>query len=158
MSSLYFRGKLAYARAFAASAEHIRVITPGDGLVSPETRVRPSDLERFARVPVDPDEPRYREPLVRDLRQIASRIPGDVVLLGSVASEKYVELMLSVLDTRAVFPADFVGRGDMSRGGLMLRAAEEGHELRYVPLAGSARRGKRPPKLPPLHRHPGRQE
>ena len=51
------------------------------------------------------------------------------------------------------YPAEFVGRGDMSRGGLLLRHAEEGRELDYVPLAaGLTRHGAKPPKLPPLPR------
>ena len=44
---------------------------------------------------------------------------------------------------------DFVGRGDMSRGGLMLRAAADGKELDYIPVASAVRHGKRPPKLEP---------
>jgi hypothetical protein len=48
------------------------------------------------------------------------------------------------------FPTEFVGRGDMSRGGLLLRCVRDAHELRYVPVAGAIRRGKRPPKLEPL--------
>ena len=53
---------------------------------------------------------------------------------------------------RLRFPLEFVGRGDMSRGGLMLRRVEEGRELTYgaVPRGPAARlRGSRPPKLPP---------
>jgi hypothetical protein len=48
---------------------------------------------------------------------------------------------------RLHFPADFVGRGDMSRGGLMLRCVTEGRELEYAPILGATRRGARPPKL-----------
>ena len=48
------------------------------------------------------------------------------------------------------FPAAFVGRGDMSRGGLMLRCVLRNEELEYVPIAGAVRRGKRPPKLEPI--------
>ena len=74
----------------------------------------------------------------------------DVVLLGSVASGKYVDLLLPVFGDRLMFPPDFVGRGDMSRGGLMLRCARSGDELPYVPVAGAVRHGKRPPKLTPI--------
>jgi hypothetical protein len=31
----------------------------------------------------------------------------------------------------------------------MLRCADEGRELSYVPVAGAVRHGKRPPKLEP---------
>ena len=153
VSSLYFRGKLAYARAFArppAGGAGVHVITPCDGLVPPEHPLRAGDLKRYAGVDVDVDEPRYRRPLVRHLEALA---PGwaetEVVLLGSVASPKYVELLTRVLGERVAFPSDFVGRGDMSRGGLMLRCVDEGRELAYVSLVGAVRRGPRPARLPP---------
>ena len=47
---------------------------------------------------------------------------------------------------------DFVGRGDMSRGGLMLRAVDAKAELTYVPVKGAVRHGTRPPKLLPRRR------
>jgi hypothetical protein len=156
VSSLYFRGKLAYARAFARpprGGAGIHVITPCDGLRAPESPVRVDDLRRFAGVSVDPDEKRYRQPLLRDLKRLAPHWgEAEVVLLGSIASPKYVDLLTSVLGARLHFPADFVGRGDMSRGGLMLRCAQERRELRYVPLLGAERRGTRPARLPPLVR------
>ena len=162
VSSLYFRGKLAYARAFArppGGAAGIHVITPCDGLVPPEARLRVRDLKRYAGVPVDVDEPRYRRPLVRDLEALAPTwAETEVVLLGSVASPKYALLLTAVLGERVAFPSDFVGRGDMSRGGLMLRCADEGRELPYVPIVGSVRHGPRPARLPVrlLARHPRR--
>ena len=69
------------------------------------------------------------------------------VLLGSIASGKYVDVLLEVFGSRLCFPAEFAGRGDMSRGGLMLRCVASGEELGYVPLVGAERHGKRPPKL-----------
>jgi predicted kinase len=72
----------------------------------------------------------------------------EVVLLGSVATPKYVEPLLEIFGERLMFPQEFVGRGDMSRGGLMLRCASEMRELTYVPVAGAVRHGARPPKLP----------
>jgi hypothetical protein len=74
------------------------------------------------------------------------------VLLGSIASDKYVEVLLAAFGDRLVFPQAFVGRGDMSRGGLLLRAVDEGEELHYVPVAGAVRRGSRPGRLPPRRR------
>ena len=50
---------------------------------------------------------------------------------------------------RLRFPVDFVGRGDMSRGGLMLRCAVDRRELPYIAVAGAIVNGKRPPKLAP---------
>lgn len=152
-SGLYFRGKLAYAEAFAAPPRGLPaalVIAPGAGLVPPETTVRAADLRAFAAVPVDAREPRFRAPLERDARLLAERLPvrAGVVLLGSIASDKYVEPLLAVFGARLLFPAAFVGRGDMSRGGLMLRAARAGVELEYVPVEGAVRHGPRPPRLP----------
>ena len=71
------------------------------------------------------------------------------MLLGSIATGKYVDPLLAVLGERLRFPADFVGRGDMSRGGLLLRCARAGTELTYVAVRDAARRGPRPPRLPP---------
>jgi len=156
VSSLYFRGKLAYARAFACPPQNVagvHVITPCDGLRAPESALRVSDLERYARVDIDVDERRYTKPLVRDLQaHAAAWTDAEVVLLGSVASPKYVDLLTSVLGQRLFFPPEFVGRGDMSRGGLMLRCVQERRELAYVSLVGAVRHGPRPPRLTPLAR------
>ncbi|HET9796188.1 MAG TPA: hypothetical protein VFS34_17205, partial [Thermoanaerobaculia bacterium] len=111
-------------------------------------------LRRFARVPIDSGEPRYRRPLVRHARELAQRVgpDTDIVLLGSIATGKYVDLLGKVFGERLRFPGDFVGRGDMSRGGLLLRSAREGRELGYVGIAAGARHGPRPPRLAPLSR------
>jgi hypothetical protein len=66
-----------------------------------------------------------------------------------VATGKYVDVLLDVIGERLLFPVEFVGRGDMSRGALLLRAAEAGRELTYEPVAGAVRRGRRAPKLAP---------
>ncbi len=145
MSSLYFRGKLAYATTFGVPL----VIAPGRGLVPADISIRVIDLQEMAEVPVDEDEPRFREPLVRDATALERSLSNDglVVLLGSVASEKYVAPLLQVFGDRLLFPATFVGRGDMSRGGLLLRCARSGTPLDCVPVRGAVRHGKRPPKL-----------
>lgn len=152
-SGLYFRGKLAYAEAFARPPPGIPgalVIAPGAGLVPPDVLVRASDLRAFAAVPVDAREPRFRLPLERDAAALAEALPAraEVVLLGSIASDKYVAPLLRVLGRRLLFPGAFVGRGDMSRGGLMLRAARAGIELEVIPVEGAVRHGPRPPRLP----------
>jgi hypothetical protein len=153
VSSLYFRGKLAYARAFArppGGAPGIHVITPCDGLRAPDDIVRPRDLRRYAGVDVCAEEARYRRPLLRHLEALAPAwAETEVVLLGSIASAKYVDVLTSILGERVLFPSDFVGRGDMSRGGLMLRCVEEGRELAYSPIVGAVRHGPRPARLPP---------
>lgn len=154
MSGLYFRGKAAYARAFAAPpacAEGALVITPARGLVALDTIVDADELCTYADVPIALDEPRYREPLVESARVLANSIDADteVVLLGSIASDKYVGILLEHFGDRLLFPADFVGRGDMSRGGLLLRCVDAGTELEYIAVRGATRRGSRPPKLAP---------
>lgn len=148
LSGLYFRGKLAYARRFAPSPDDALVITSNRGLVSPDARVTLEELRALGDVPIDARDLRYREPFERDAVALARRATGaQVILLGSVASGKYVDVLLEVFGARLHFPGDFVGRGDMSRGGLMLRAVDAGVELPYVPVSGAVRRGKRPPKL-----------
>lgn len=160
VSGLYFRGKLAYARRFArppdpsepVAAGGVLVITPNAGLRSADTPVTIDSFRGFAEVDIDLRNLRYRAPLEQAARALLSAIGTEceVVLLGSVASGKYVDLLLPIFGERLMFPPDFVGRGDMSRGGLMLRCAAAGLELPYVPIAGAVRHGQRPPKLEPL--------
>ena len=152
MSGLYFRGKIGYAEAFGRHTPPALVITPTRGLLPPETPVTAALLREFARVDVDVEDERYRRPLVRSVKQLARALPPDarVVLLGSIATGKYVDILSSELGPRLHFPLDFVGRGDMSRGGLMLRSVAARTELSYATLGeGIARHGTRPPKLPP---------
>ena len=160
VSGLYFRGKLTYARRFAVPpdrenpivASGVHIITPNAGLRSPETLVTQHAIREFARGDIDADNRRYRHPLETSARALSSEIGPDcdVVLLGSVASPKYVDVLLGIFGARLQFPIAFVGRGDMSRGGLLLRHARDGVELEYVPVAGASVHGKRPPKLPPM--------
>jgi hypothetical protein len=138
VSGLYFRGKMAYAAAFASPPGGIHgalVIAPGRGLVSAETIVTLEDLMHMACVPVDCSEPRYVEPLVRDARMLSAAAGCETVLLGSVATNKYTGPLSEVLGERLLFPTRFRGLGDMSRGSLMLRAARDGCELEYSPVA-----------------------
>jgi hypothetical protein len=152
LSGLYFRGKLAYARRFAPDSAY--VITASAGLVRPDTPIRRADLRRHALVPIDASTDAFRRPLERDVRRLRRELgtEGEVVLFGSIATDKYVATLLAAFGPRLLFPPDFVGRGDMSRGGLLLRAARSGHELPYAPVAGAVRHGKRPPKLDPATR------
>jgi hypothetical protein len=155
LSGLYFRGKLAYANAFAAAPRGKRssvlVITPTRGLVPADSPIGLADLREFAEVDIHENDPRYRAPLERDVKELAKTLPArsQIVLLGSIASSKYIDILLEHLGGRLCFPADFVGRGDMSRGGLLLRCAVDRCELNYIPVAGAVRKGKRPPKLEP---------
>ena len=140
LSGLYFRGKLAYATAFAASpAEGVApayVITSNRGLCTVDERFNRRQLLGLGTVDIDAREPRYTRPLRQHARALARRLDGaEVVLLGSVASNKYIDVLEDIFAERLLFPLDFLGRGDMSRGALMLRAARAGVELPYLPVA-----------------------
>jgi len=165
MSGLYFRGKLAYSRHFTRppdpddpmAAGGVLVITPNAGLRGADVLVTRESIQAFAGEPISLDNERYLRPLERSAQALRASVGPDceVVLLGSVASGKYVEVLQPVFGGRLLFPSSFVGRGDMSRGGLMLRCVESGEELDYVPIAGATRHGPRPPRLTPL-RSPAR--
>ena len=160
VSGLYFKGKLAYSLEFARPPEPgapltgsgALVITPTAGLRAVETAVTTGALRGFAGVDIAANDPRYRKPLVASARALDEEIGPDceVVLLGSIASAKYVDVLTEVFGERLLFPIDFVGRGDMSRGGLLLRCVRSGEELPYVPVTGAVRHGPRPPRLPPI--------
>jgi hypothetical protein len=149
LSGLYFRGKLNYARAFenppSRNAAGVHIITPTDGLCSPGLMVTLEDLNRFAAVPIEASESRYRYPLELDARRLAEKIGPrcEVVLLGSVATGKYVDVLEPIFGNRLLFPREFIGHGDMARGGMLLKRAESGEELSYIPASSPARLGSR---------------
>ena len=149
-SGLYFRGKITYARRFARDDhELIRVITTNAGLLDPLTHFTPEGLRAFGAVDIREDNPLYHQPLRRDATALAGRLAkeGTAVLLGSIATAKYRDVLLEAFGERLVFPTDFVGRGDMSRGGLLLRAAQSGVELPYTSVRGAVFKGKRAPRI-----------
>jgi len=159
ISGLYFRGKLTYALRFgpgnSAVPDHTLIITPTRGLQRPEVVVTADMLREFATVDIASEDERYWAPLARDLATLIETLPeaARVVLLGSIATGKYVDQLAGVFGARLVYPPSFIGRGDMSRGGLLLRSAREGVELEYAVLDPSEkRRGPRPPKLSRLNR------
>jgi len=155
LSGLYFRGKLAYAEAFARPPRGLNsgvfVITPNGGLLAPSVRVTLDDLARLAKTDIDPSANEFRKPLQKDAKALAQALGprGEPILLGSIATRKYVDVLLAAFPQELLFPSEFVGRGDMSRGGLMLRSVDAHLELAYVPVRGAILRGARPPKLPP---------
>jgi hypothetical protein len=147
LSGLYFRGKLEYARAFAhttaAGAGGVYIITMTDGLVSPDARISLEDLERYALC---------REgaaaaiaSLESTARTLLQRIgsDGDVVLLGSVGTGKYTDLLAPIFGERLLFPRDVLHIGQLARGALFLRRARERHELEYIPVSEIMRAGRR---------------
>ncbi len=157
ISGLYFRGKLTYAQRFAhppAGAAGVHIVTAAAGLLLPEEPMTLSRLRTICAASVDPDDRKYRKPLDRDARRLGDLVGADtqVVLLGSISTPKYVLPLLEVFGERLYFPQEFVGRGDMSRGGLLLRCCYSDSPLEYVPVLGAARRGPRPPKLARLSR------
>jgi hypothetical protein len=140
MSSLYFRGKLTYAATFRKTSPDISgslVITPSCGLLRPETTVKLAELTEIVGERIVADNPKYRDPLERDLRRLSESIGQRfrVVLLGSIATRKYIPLLLQILGERLVVPSAFVGMGNMQRGALLLRCARERCELDYIPVA-----------------------
>jgi hypothetical protein len=155
LSGLYFRGKLAYSKHFArppASVAGCYVITSDAGLAPCDSTVTMERVQRFAATPIDPQETRYCGPLCETAAALCKQLPkrSEVVLLGSIATGKYVDLLHQCLGEQLVFPREFIGRGDMSRGGLLLRCVAAGTELEYITIgAAESRTGKRPPRLAP---------
>jgi hypothetical protein len=102
LSGLYFRGKLAYAEAFARPPAKLGfgvfVITTNRGLVSAATRVALDDLARLAKVDIGHASEPFRAPLQADAEALARALGsgGEAVLLGSIATMKYVEVLLSI--------------------------------------------------------------
>jgi hypothetical protein len=136
MSALYFRGKLTYARHFGHGSDAALVITPGFGLVQPEWPLTPKRMSRMRNIDIAVESQAYVKPLREQSRELAARLADDetVVLLGSVATGKYVDILQPIFGEQLRFPAAFAGLGDMARGGLMLRAVREDRELEYVSL------------------------
>jgi hypothetical protein len=144
VSGLYFRGKLSYAKAFGQTAAGLGsayVMVAGGGLCPPDEAITWSRLSDWQKVSISEHNPHFTAPLLRHASLLLDRHDAATrfVLLGSVASNKYVTPLLEVFSERLLFPVDFAGRGDMSRGALMLRAARDGQELAYAPVASTAR-------------------
>lgn len=149
-SGLYFRGKITYAAHFAQPkrGDVVRVITSNAGLVDPNRVIGPDELAAYGSTDIAVDDPSYHRPLKRDAKKLAKQLGPDaqVILLGSIATPKYRDVLLEVFGARLLFPSDFVGRGDMSRGALLLRAANADHELPYTRVADAILTGKRAPR------------
>ncbi len=150
MSSLYFRGKIAYARRFAVlspviGGDGIFIITSGYGLVPPDWRLNEERMKKMKKIDVDAATRSYTKPLKEHAELLKKALEDDaeVVLLGSIATGKYVDVLRPILGPHLRFPKLFAGLGDMARGGLMLRAARAGKELEYTTLDA------------PRHRAPG---
>jgi hypothetical protein len=137
MSPLYFRGKLTYATTFASApfrAPGSLVITPSRGLMRPQSIVKLGDVSELQNERLVAENPRYRDALERDLRTLSEAIgrSARVVLLGSIATRKYIPLLAEILGERVVVPRKFIGLGNMSRGALLLQCSRDGCELEYI--------------------------
>ena len=144
MSALYFRGKITYALHFAdPTPDGVFIIAPGFGLVPCDWRITEERMKVMSKTDVDVRVRKYRKPLERDAAALANALGADaeVVPLGSVASGKYVDILLPLLGRRLRFPAAFAGMGDMARGGLLLRAVRANRELDYTTLDAPRHRG-----------------
>jgi predicted kinase len=152
ISGLYFRGKMTYAEAFGRAPEGLSgglVISPAEGLRFLYEPVDTRRLRAWAEVSIDESNPSFTRPLIEHASALLRTFGADAryVLLGSVATDKYVKPLGEVFGERLLFPPEFLGRGDMSRGALLLRAARAGVELPYAPVATSERHGPRAAKL-----------
>ncbi len=152
VSGLYFRGKAVYSATFARPPEpdiSALVISAGYGLIPVAEAITAERLRRWADVEISDRNPDFTEPLIRDAEALERAYGATTrfVLLGSVASDKYVRPLTRVFGDHLLFPTDFVGRGDMSRGALMLRAARAAVELSYEPVETAVRRGRRAPRI-----------
>ena len=137
LSALYFRGKLAYAQVFSrppSDCPGILIITPTAGLMPHDTMIQLAKLRGFGRVPIHVKNQAYSSSLRRTAKKLASRMgPNcEVVLLGSLATRKYLDILSPIFGSRLMVPEEFIGRGDMSRGGLLLRSVRENRELNYI--------------------------
>jgi len=144
VSSLYFRGKLAYARTFGRASEgqaFTHVISAGGGLCLPDERFTLERLQNWAKVSIHHDNPHYTAPLIRHASSLLDRSEPETrfVLLGSVASDKYVQPLLDVFGAALLFPERLIGLGDMSRGTLLLHAVRAREPLAYVSVAEMTR-------------------
>lgn len=157
ISGLYFRGKKAYAEAFGRAPDGLSaglVISPSEGLRFLYEPVTVERLRGWADVSIDAANRAFTEPLVEHAAALDRALGSSArfVLLGSVATDKYVDPLGRVFGDRLLFPPEFIGRGDMSRGSLMLQAARAGQELAYVPVLGSERHGRRAAGVSPKRR------
>ncbi|HET7534895.1 MAG TPA: hypothetical protein VFJ90_00475, partial [Candidatus Didemnitutus sp.] len=107
--------------------------------------IGPGELAAYGRTDIDATDPKYRGPLKHDARKLARKIGarGQAILLGSIATPKYRDALVEIFGDRLYFPTDFIGRGDMSRGALLLRAARADHELPYTRVADAVFTGRR---------------
>jgi hypothetical protein len=133
-----FRGQLAYATRFGTAGP--LVITPGDGLQSPRRKVGIAELARWATI--DPGTAGSVERLKADAERLAATRPraATLVLLESPATSSCIGILEPIFGAALLVPRVMRGRGG-SPGAHLLRAAEQGAELDYVPASAIPPRG-----------------
>ena len=138
ISSLYFRGKLEYAEKFQnppSGVAGVQIIT-GHGLMLPQTTISLTELRRISATEIDAGNSDYRRSLDCDLLKLREMSSGEteIILLGSIATSKYITPIREVFGERFLFPKEFRGLGDMSRGSILLKCCSQGRELAYLPV------------------------
>jgi len=142
LSALYFRGKLAYAQTFAeppSNCPGIWIITPTAGLVPHDTLTRVTRLRGFSRGQIHVKNRLYCSALRRTAKQLALQMGPEceLVLLGSLATGKYLDILRPIYGSQLRVPEKFIGLGDMGRGGLLLRCVRENQQLTYIDAASA---------------------
>jgi hypothetical protein len=110
------------------------IITPTTGLMRPDITIRVPTLRGFARVPIHLKNRRYCSTLKQSASKLAIDTGSDceLILLGSIGTGKYLDILGPIFGSRLRIPREFVGLGDMSRGGLLLRCVRENRQLNYI--------------------------
>jgi hypothetical protein len=110
------------------------------GLVPHDMLIRMSTLRIFSRGAINVTNRRYCSSLQCSAKQLVRQVGSEceVVLLGSIASGKYLMLLSPIFARWLRVPAEFIGRGDMSRGGLLLRCVNDNRELTYIDVPKQA--------------------
>jgi len=108
----------------------VHIITPNAGLRSPDTYVTRRAIRAFATTDVDPDNASYRRPLETSARALALEVGPDcdVVLLGSVASPKYVSVLLDIFGDRLRFLFEPSLSHSSNQGGHHDKIADDRHD------------------------------
>ncbi len=136
LSALYFRGKLAYALAFAAppsGCPGVWLITPTAGLVPHDRVIRLAGLRGYSRGRIHVKNKPYCTALRRSAKKLAAQTGEDceIVLLGSLATGKYLDILATDFRQAAARSGRIhrPRRHEPRRLAAALRAGSEGAEL-----------------------------
>ncbi len=108
ISSLYFRGKLSTHQVSAIPLSRLRACRyiTGTGLMLPETLIRFDEFRQLSAISIDASNERYRQSLIADLMRLREMagVHVDIILLGSIATSKYVDPIANVFGERVLVP------------------------------------------------------